>query len=138
VRVFSMKTDGQITGIILFAHGSSVEEANRGVHALATELRTAGPYEFVRAAFLELAHPDLGEAIAEAVNAGATRVVVIPFFLTMGVHLRRDLPNLIAPERRKHPQLSIEVAPSLEGHPLMSTLILERVGEALRASEGRE
>jgi sirohydrochlorin ferrochelatase len=133
-----MKTNGQITGVILFAHGSSVEDANQGVHELARQIRALERYAFVRAAFLELAHPDLGEAIAEAVNAGVTRVVVIPYFLTMGIHLRRDLPRLVAPERRRYPHLRIEVGQSLEGHPLMNSIILERVDEALRASEGAE
>jgi len=124
--------------MILFAHGSSVEEANRGVHDLASRIRALGPYSFVRAAFLECAHPDLGEAIAEAVQTGLARVVVVPFFLTMGIHLRRDLPSLIALQKRKHPQLAIEVSQSLEGHPLLSSIILERVEQALQASEASE
>jgi sirohydrochlorin ferrochelatase len=133
-----MQAIDRATGIILFAHGSSVEEANQGVHDLASQIRALGPYPFVRAAFLECAHPDLGEAITEAVHFGATRVVVIPFFLTMGIHLQRDLPSLIAPQKRKHPRLVIEVGNSLEGHPLMSSIILERVEQALQASEANE
>jgi len=130
-----MKAADRDTGIILFAHGSSVEEANRSVYELAGQIQSLGPFQFARAAFLELAHPDLGEAIAQAVQAGAERVIVIPYFLTMGVHLRRDLPNLIAPLRARYPQLAIDIAKSLEGHPLMAAIVLERIREALEASE---
>ena len=131
-----MKPDGEKLAIILFAHGSVVEEANQGVHDLASEIRNRGRFHFVRAAFLDCAHPNLGEAIAEAVQAGSVRVIVIPYFLTMGIHLQRDLPNLIAPERERYPQVTIDVGQSLEGHPLMRSIILERVEQALRASEG--
>jgi sirohydrochlorin ferrochelatase len=63
-------------------------------------------------------------------------VLVIPFFLTMGIHLQRDLPHLIAPLRKKYPGLEIEVAQSLEGHPLLESIILERAQEVLNAGEG--
>lgn len=126
-----MTTDHKTTGVLLFGHGSSVEEANRGVHELARQIQEMGPYSYVRAAFLELAQPDLGAAIAQAIEAGMRRVIVIPYFLTMGIHLRRDLPNLIAPQRRKYPDLEIDVGQSFEGHPLMASIILERVREVI-------
>jgi sirohydrochlorin ferrochelatase len=130
-----MKADGERLAIILFAHGSVVEEANQGVHDLASQLRDLGRFHFVRAAFLDCAHPNLGEAIDEAVQAGTTRVIVIPYFLTMGIHLLRDLPNLIAPERERYPRVAINVGQSLEGHPLMTSIILERVEQALQEDE---
>ena len=113
--------------ILLFAHGSRVEEANDGVRDLARQVEAMGPYRHVRATFLELAEPSLGAAIAEAAEAGFRRVIVIPYFLTMGLHMRRDLPSLVAPEKQKHPDLEIEVGQSLEGHPFMVSIILERV-----------
>ena len=85
------------TGIILFAHGSSVEEANRGVHELARQIEIGGPYGYVRAAFLELAQPDLPAAIAQAAAAGLRRVIIIPYFLTMGIHLLNRLATAYGP-----------------------------------------
>ncbi len=126
------------TAILLFAHGSSVEEANQSVHELARRVEEQGSYGYVRATFLDVAQPDLSTAIAQAVGAGLGRVIVIPYFLTMGIHLRRDLPSLIASQRRKHPQAKIEVGESLEGHPLMASIILERVQQALQASGGNQ
>jgi sirohydrochlorin ferrochelatase len=126
-----MTARNENTGIVLFAHGSRVEEANRGVRELARQVEDVGPYSYVRAAFLELAEPSLSAAVAQAVEAGRRRMVVIPYFLTEGVHLRRDLPRLIAAEKKKYPNMAIEVAQSLEGHPLMASIILERVREVV-------
>lgn len=119
------------TAIVLFGHGSRMEDANEGVCTLARQIEEAGPYQHVRAAFLELGHPDLSGAVDETVSAGFQRVIVIPFFLTMGVHLRRDLPNLVAPLKQKHPLVEIEVGQPLEGHPLMASIILGRVQEVV-------
>jgi sirohydrochlorin ferrochelatase len=127
------KNDNKTMAILLFAHGSRVEEANDGVRDLARQVEARGTYPYVRATFLELAEPNLGAAIAQAAEAGFRRVIVIPYFLTMGLHMRRDLPSLVAPEKQKHPDLEIEVGQSLEGHPLMASVILERVREVTRA-----
>jgi sirohydrochlorin ferrochelatase len=120
------------TGILLFAHGSPVEDANRGVHDLAARIEAAGPYGYVRAAFLDGGQPDLAGGVAEAADAGLRRIVVIPFFLTVGLHLRRDMPKLVAAAQAQHPGIELIVGQSLEGHPLMPSMILSRVQEVLQ------
>ncbi|MGO8790511.1 MAG: sirohydrochlorin chelatase [Terriglobia bacterium] len=125
------------TGILLFAHGSPVEEANRGVRDLARKIEAAGPYRYVRAAFLDSAQPGLLTGVMEAAEAGLERLIVIPYFLTVGLHLRRDLPKLVAAAKEKHPNFEIAVGQSLEGHPLMPSLILGRVQEVLDESASR-
>jgi sirohydrochlorin ferrochelatase len=126
----SMKqsTDSE-PAIILFAHGSAVEEANKGVRELARRVQSDGAYSYVRASFLGPGQPELGPAIAEAVAEGFDRIVVIPYFLTLGIHLRRDLPRLVAAEKKKHPGLDIRVGRSLEDHPEMASLVLSRIRE---------
>ena len=119
------------TGIVLFAHGSSVEEANHGVRELAQKVEAAGLYQYVRAAFPKQSRPDLSRAVQEAIAAGIYRVIVVPYFLTMGIHLRRDLSQLVAAAKRTHPDVEIEVGQSLEGHPLMPSIVLGRVQEVL-------
>jgi sirohydrochlorin ferrochelatase len=121
-------TDGE-PAIILFAHGSAVEEANEGVRKLARRIQGHGGYAYVRASFLGPGKPELGPAIAEAVAEGFDRIVVIPYFLTLGIHLRRDLPRLVAAEEQKHPGLEIRVGRSLEDHPEMASLVLSRIRE---------
>ncbi len=121
----------EATGLILFAHGSTVEDANRGVHELAARVEAAGPFRYVRAAFLDCAEPTLTAAVEAAAQAGLARLVIVPYFLTTGMHLSRDLPELLAALRPKHPDLTIEVGQPLEGHPEMPSLILERARQAL-------
>ena len=119
------------TAVVLFAHGSAVEEANDGVRALAGRIQATGSYTCVQAAFLGPGRPELGEAVAQAVGAGYRRIVVLPYFLTLGIHLRRDLPKLVAAERDKHPQVEIKVGRSLEDHPEMAALVLDRIQEVM-------
>jgi sirohydrochlorin ferrochelatase len=117
-------------GYIVFAHGSSIESANEAVRIAARELARTGGYDAVAAAFLEGGKPDLSTAVGEVAARGVSRVVVIPYFLTLGLHLQRDLPRLIGEVRRAHPGVEVEVTPPLDGHPAMVEALLTRAREA--------
>ena len=119
------------TGIIVFAHGSRIESANDGVRALAAALARAGSFAHVEPAFLELGKPDLPGAVDILAARGVDRIVVIPYFLTLGIHLERDLPRLVNDLMAFHPGIAIRVTPPLEGHPGLVQILLDRLAEAL-------
>lgn len=120
-----------MTALVIFAHGSSVAGANESVERVTTRMAADGGYPLVEPAFLELAQPDLREAVARVVARGATRVVVIPYFLTLGIHLRRDLPKIVEGIASNYPGLRIDVTEPLDGHPSLVGILLDRARTAL-------
>lgn len=125
-----MKSEN-MTGLIVFAHGSSVESANEAVRNITAALAQKGGYSAIETAFLEGGKPDLAGATASLVARGIRKVVVLPYFLTLGLHLKRDLPNLIAEVRAAHPDLEIDAAPPLDGHPALVEVLHARAEEAI-------
>lgn len=123
------------TGYIVFAHGSSVESANEAVREVSRQMAERGGLAIVEAAFLEGGTPSLPDAI-EALAASVERVVVVPYFLTLGLHLQRDLPKLIEEVRGKHPDLVVEVTPPLDRHPAMVDVLLDRARASGHAASG--
>jgi sirohydrochlorin ferrochelatase len=121
-----------MTGYVVFAHGSSVETANEAVRKVAAQLRERSGFENVEAAFLEGGRPDLRTAVEMLSARGIRSVVVIPYFLTLGLHLQRDLPRLIKEIESVHPGLSIGVTAPLDGHPAMIEALLDRAQEACK------
>ena len=112
-------------GIIVFAHGSRMESANEAVRKVAADLASAGG-ERVEAAFLELGQPDLEGAAARLVEAGVDSLTIIPYFLTMGLHMERDLPPLVERISNAYNGLPIAVTPPLDGHPALLQVLLDR------------
>jgi sirohydrochlorin ferrochelatase len=117
-----------MTGYIVFAHGSSIESANEAVRTVAADMARRGGLEVVEAAFLEGGKPSLSGALA-AMADRVSHVVVVPYFLTLGLHLQRDLPRLIDEVKQAHPGLRIDVAAPLDQHPAMVDALLDRARE---------
>jgi len=114
------------TGIAVFAHGSRIESANEAVRAVAARLAHEGPYDRVEAAFLELGVPDLEGAVVRLEGRGVTHIIVIPYFLTLGTHLERDLPAIVGRIREQHPHIDIVTTPPLDGHPALLDVLMDR------------
>jgi len=125
-----------MTGFIVFAHGSRVEGANQAVRDIAARM-AASRGDVVEPAFLELGEPDLSGAAARLVARGISSIVVIPYFLTLGTHMQRDLPRLAADASRQNGGVEIQVTSPLDGHPALLEALLDRASEALERPPDR-
>ncbi len=114
------------TALILFAHGSAIESANDAVRRVTADVAWQGGLELAEAAFLESGVPNLAGAVGRLLAQGAERIVVVPYFLTLGTHLQRDLPRLVEEARRLHGNPVIDVTPPLDGHPALVAIALDR------------
>lgn len=114
------------TGYIVFAHGSRLEEANAAVRQVAADLARAGGFALVETAFLDCTRPDLMSAVGELARRGAKRIVVLPYFLTLGRHAAQDLPRIVEEISRIYPGVRVQIAPGLEGHPALVEALLDR------------
>ncbi|HZU27141.1 MAG TPA: CbiX/SirB N-terminal domain-containing protein [Bryobacteraceae bacterium] len=122
-----------MTAFVVFAHGSRVAAANDAVRQLAAGMEQSSGWT-TEAAFLELGQPDLPSATAELISRGATEVFVIPYFLSPGVHLTRDLPRIIEELRSIHKGVTIAATQGLDGHPALLQILLDRASEARTAA----
>jgi len=116
------------SGVVLFAHGSTVEAANEAVRAVARQAQRAGSLDAVETAFLDVP-PLLKDAVARLAERGVAEVVIVPYFLTLGIHLQRDLPLQVEELCRLHPGLAIRVTRPLDGHPALAGIVLDRLRE---------
>lgn len=116
-------------GIIVFAHGSRVESANEAVRSVAAELSKSCGFP-VEAAFLELGQPDLRGAAARLVAGGVGEITVVPYFLTLGLHMDRDLPPLVEEIAKMHSGVRIAVTAPLDGHPALVQVLYDRAMSA--------
>jgi sirohydrochlorin ferrochelatase len=118
------------TALLLIAHGSRHEEANADLFHVAAAMERRGQ-AVVEAAFLELAGPSIEAAGARCVERGARRVVLLPYFLSAGVHVRRDLATARDRLAARFPSVEFRLAEPLGRHPLLLDVVADRAREAL-------
>lgn len=130
--------------LFLAGHGT-LENSNsrRSVEEQASRIRDRGLYADVQAVFLEEA-----PRIADCYQMAQTRnIVVVPFFMSDGLHVQEDIPVLLGePERVVRQRLEnrqptwrnpterngklVWYAPSVGTEPSIAEVILDRVREA--------
>jgi sirohydrochlorin ferrochelatase len=124
------------TALLLIAHGSRQEEANVDLLYVAAGLRTLG-WPIVVSSFLELVEPSIEEGGVSCIKQGAERVILVPYFLSAGVHVRRDLFAAREKLAERYPAIDFRLAEPLGQHPLLLDVVTERVREAEGQAEPR-
>ena len=114
------------TAVLLIAHGSRHDPANEDLRRMAAAMADRGDYPIVEPAFLELAGPDIAAGGDRCVARGAGRVLMIPYFLSAGVHLIRDLTAARDELGRRHPEVEFRLGPPLGPDPVLERLVADR------------
>jgi sirohydrochlorin ferrochelatase len=120
------------TALLLIAHGSRQAQANDDLRHVATALRDRG-HGIVEPSFLELAEPTIDQGGASCVAQGAHRVVLVPYFLSAGVHVCRDLTEARQRLAERFPSVEFRLAEPLGRHPLLLDVVAARTEQALIA-----
>jgi len=130
--------------LFIAGHGTERDENSRkAVEQQADLIRTMKIFAAVQGIFLE-EDPRIGTCYE---TAPTRHIVIVPFFISDGLHVAQDIPVLLGePERLVHRRLHtghpawrnptekngklVWYAPGMGSDPLMTEIVLERVREA--------
>ncbi|MEX2214716.1 MAG: CbiX/SirB N-terminal domain-containing protein [Phycisphaeraceae bacterium] len=124
------------TAIIVVDHGSKRSESNAMLEEFVQRFREFTSYRIVEPAHMELAQPTISQAFDRCVAQGATRVVVMPYFLLPGRHWSADIPSLTAAAAAKHVGVEFLVTAPIGLHPLMRDIVQSRIDHCLKHATG--
>ncbi|MBN9117959.1 MAG: cobalamin biosynthesis protein CbiX [Planctomycetes bacterium] len=122
------------TAVLLIAHGSRRAEANADLEFVAEALRARGRYPVVCASYLELAEPNIEAGGIKCVEAGATDVILVPYFLSPGVHVAEDLTAARDALSTRFPHVRFVLAEPLGRHPMLVDVVEQRADEVTRTT----
>lgn len=102
-------------GLVFIAHGSRNLASNDQIIQLTEKLNKAltNKYSFVNYAFLEFETPTITDAINLQIQNGSTAIDIFPYFLSMGNHVSKDIPDIIDAAREKYPEVVFQIFPPL-------------------------
>ncbi len=115
------------TAVLLIAHGSRRAAANQDLEQLSALVGERGGYSVVEIGYLELTEPSIPRGGRTCVERGAQRVLMLPYFLSAGVHVAQDLAEFRRQLADEFPQVEFVLCPHLGLHPLMVEIVLDRL-----------
>lgn len=121
--------------ILLVDHGSVKAEANELLGEIVRLVERIAPDYHVEAAHMELAPPDIADAVAACVKAGSTDITVMPYMLAPGRHSTDDIPRMALEAAERHEGVRVRVSEPLGADSRLAEVILARVEAAREKQE---
>jgi sirohydrochlorin cobaltochelatase len=93
-RVRELESGDRRTGVVIIGHGSKLPY-NMNTIILNAERLTKMGHEHVRYAFNEFNEPKIEPTLDEMIKEGIDEIIVLPLFISLGDHLKNDVPEKI-------------------------------------------
>ncbi|GAA4613724.1 sirohydrochlorin chelatase [Saccharopolyspora hordei] len=116
--------------LVAVAHGSRDPRSAATVHALLDVVRAKRPDLDVRAAFLDLSAPRVGDVLSAVHGDGHDTAVVVPLLLGRAFHARVDVPAAVAEAHRRSPRFQVHVSDVLGPDPRLDAAAWRRLLDA--------
>lgn len=113
--------------IIILGHGSRVPGAGDNMQRVAEGLKTDCGYESVAVCNMSRLGPHFPEVLKQCVAEGATEVLVMPYFLHEGLHLKLDIPEMLQKAGEQYPNVKIVLGHNLGFDELLVQLMVMRI-----------
>lgn len=124
--------------VIILGHGSRVHNAGSDMEKIAALLSEKYGYPTVAVCFMSRLGPHFPEVLQQVVEGGAEHVLVIPYFLHTGLHIRLDIPEMMKEEARKYPGVRIQLGKHLGYDESLAALVAKRIGESAGEKDIRD
>lgn len=116
-------------GLIILGHGSRASEATETLAAITAMIREKVEYGRVEFASLQLSKPPLKEVVEVMAAEGMKKIVVIPFLIAAGVHVKTDIPEELAVLGEKYPEVQMKLGRPLGADPRLAEIMVDRARE---------
>jgi sirohydrochlorin cobaltochelatase len=115
--------------VIVLGHGSRAEGASNAMERVVELLRLRHA-ERIEPAYMELAEPSLATVLGRLHADGIRQVVLVPYFLHFGIHLREDIPALLRDACAALAGLEVVMAPNLGYDDALVEVVERRLSQA--------
>ena len=127
-----------IEAVILMGHGSRVPGAGEGMEKVAQWLKEKRPEAIIETCYMSELGPHFPEILEKCVRNGANKIIVMPYFLHLGIHLREDIPAMMGTEAKKYPGLTLILGRHLGFDESLADLVGKRLDESRELDDIRE
>jgi len=123
-------------GILLIAHGSRARETESVLESIAQMVkdRMDGVIaeEFaesftIECAFMEFSDKTVERGVSSLARQNVSEIIVVPYFLFMGIHMKEDIPKIVSECAAIHPNIRITMCEPFEVDGRLADIIADRI-----------
>lgn len=115
--------------ILIVSHGSRSSDAIEEFNSVVNLVRLSGEFSIVKGAHMEISQPDIPSAVKDIAEAGSDEIIVVPYFLFQGNHIKKDIPEILNGLRAIYPNINIKLSNPIGFEPLMAQILINRAKE---------
>jgi len=117
--------------VLIVGHGSRLKGSQKSIEQLVNRLKDDRRFPIVYGAYLSYRLPSIPAAVDRCVREGADEILILPYFLSIGSHVKSDIPRLVSLAQKKYGQKTkIRLSPYLGYHEKIVAVVKERLEAA--------
>lgn len=116
-----------MNAILYICHGSRVRAASEQAISFIQQIMKKVDAPIQEIAFLELSEPTIAQGFERCVKQGATTIAAIPILLLTAQHAKKDIPQELAIQNQRYPEVKVRVGEPIGVQEKMIDLLLERI-----------
>jgi sirohydrochlorin ferrochelatase len=118
-----------MTGILLLAHGSREGDTEETMEKITAYVKEELNNEMIEEAYLQFRDKTLEKGLLSLMGRGADHIIIIPYFLFQGVHIKEDIPAEVKKLSSQYPDVKITLGQTLGADRRLAAIIKDRVQE---------
>jgi sirohydrochlorin ferrochelatase len=117
--------------ILILAHGSRENGTEATLEEIVGYVRESIAGIEIVEAYMQFRDRSLALALEDLASRGFGEILVIPYFLFDGVHIREDVPSEIEAFCSKHPLVSVRLGKTLGADRRLADVVRDRALELI-------
>lgn len=118
-------------GILILAHGSREKSTEQTLQQVVKYLGEIFSEEVIETAYLQFSSVNLKAGLDNLKAKGILDIVVIPYFLFDGVHIREDIPKEIDDYLKENGNVRITMGKTLGADKRLAEILADRIRDAI-------
>jgi len=117
--------------ILIVGHGSRSKDAQNIFNEIVQIVKDKASYDIVEGAHMELCDPSIPNVVEKMVQKQVQEILVVPYFLYEGIHIKEDIPEIIEELSKKYNGLKFKMARPIGAEPMLADILIERAREII-------
>ena len=117
-------------GILVIAHGSRAQETEATMETILSFVKNKLPETLIECAYMEFSDKTVEKGVSALVTQGVTEIKIVPYFLFMGIHLQKDIPNMGMECAEHFPGITITMGDPLGVDERLADILVDRITDS--------